>query len=239
MNDEQPIYPLLGFDDSFRFSCGEHQPCFVDCCTGTNIWLYPYDVIRISRSLGVSTTGFIQRFCWYMNPAPPGYPVLLLQNANEGEGRCPFAEDNGCSIYPDRPWICRLFPVVPVECRIDLTPEADRRFRIFVWDECCGAGSGTAQTVREWWQRAGMNIYEETFLYWQRLTEELTCSDHLPLNGEKAELFKLGSYDPDRLLMILKAGDSPFQQEELERAGKDDLFLLKLACRWLQHELSR
>lgn len=241
MESEQPIYPELCFDASFRFSCGEHQSCFVECCTGTKIWLYPYDVIRISRSLVISTTDFIQRFCWYMDPAPPGYPVLLLQNADEGEGRCPFAEDSGCSVYPDRPWICRLFPVVPLECRTDLTTETDRRFKIFCWEGCRGVGNGPEVTVREWWQRAGMAIYEETYLDWQRLTEELKCSGQLPLSGEKAELFKLGSYDLDLFRQQFLAGELreelPLMKEELEKADKDDMFLLQISCRWLQRVL--
>jgi len=238
MESEQPIYPELDFDGSFRFSCGPHISCFVHCCTGTKVWLYPYDVVRISRSLGLSTTEFIRRHCRYFD-SPPHFPVLLLKSANDGEGRCPFALDSGCSVYPDRPWICRLFPVVPVECRTDETAETDRRFNIFVWKGCRGVGNGPETTVRQWWQNAGMAEYEETYLDWQKLTEELKLSGPLP--GEKAELFKLGSFDPDQLLERLRAGEyaETFSLEaaELERAGSDDIFLMQLACRWMSRVL--
>ncbi len=237
MTSEQPIYPELDFDGSFRFSCGPHISCFIDCCTGTNIWLYPFDVIRISRSLGISTTEFIRRHCRYFD-SPPHFPVLLLQNADNGEGRCPFAGDSGCSIYPDRPWVCRLFPVVPVECRTDETAEADRRFNIFVWKGCRGVESGPETTVREWWTNAGMTMYEETFLDWQKLTDELKSSKIVPLTGEAAEQFKLGSFDVDRFrenLLDGEYGDTiSIDEKELEDAANDDIFMMQVACRLMR-----
>lgn len=240
MESEQPIYPELDFDGSFRFSCGPHISCFVHCCTGTNIWLYPFDVLRISRSLGISTTEFINRHCRYFD-SPPHFPVLLLKNADNGEGRCPFALDSGCSVYPDRPWICRLFPVVPTDCRTDETAEADRRFNIFVWKGCRGVGTGAEITVREWWANAGMAVYEETYLDWQKLTDELKSSSLVPLTGESAQRFKLGSFDFDLFREKLLAGEYgdifPLEADELRRAADDDIFLMQTACRWMRRVL--
>lgn len=235
--DEQPKYDELGLEDSFNFTCGEGQPCFVDCCTGTRIWLYPYDVVRIRRALGISSGEFLRRYTWFLDPGPPGYPVLLLKSANRGEGRCPFAEDSGCTIYPDRPWICRLFPVIPVECRTDITSEADRRFNILEWEGCRGVGRGPAVTIREWWQRSGMSVYEEAYPDWQQLTEALKSSSLLPLSSEATEQFILGSYDPDLFREKLLTGEVretlSLDKSELTRALIDDVFLLKIACRWM------
>lgn len=239
---EQPIYAEMGFADSFNFTCGEHVSCFVDCCTGTRIWLYPNDVLRISRHLSLTTTELLHQYCKFFEPATAGYPVLLLKSADEGKGRCPFAVESGCTIYPDRPWICRLFPVIPVECRTDLTPEAERRFNVLVWEGCRGVGCGPAVTIGEWWQRTGMAAYEESYLDWQQLLEELKNSGLLPLEGKAAEQFSLGSYDPDRFRGKLLAGvfrdTLPLDDAELERAADDDIFLLQVACRWLRRELS-
>jgi uncharacterized protein len=256
--NEHPTYPEMGFDGSFNFTCGEHVSCFLACCTGTRIWLYPYDVLRISRFLGLTSTELLQRYCKFFgssspdsspdsspfapdSPDSPGFPVLLLKSADEGKGRCPFAMESGCTIYPDRPWICRLFPVIPVECRTDLTAEADRRFNILVWEGCCGVGNGPAVTIREWWRRAGIAAYEESYLDWQQLTEDLKSSGLLPLAGEAAGQFILGSYDLDLFRKKLLAGEFrktlPLDKAELERAGNDDIFLLQVACRWLRKVL--
>lgn len=240
MND-QPTYSEMGFDGSFNFTCGTHIPCYLDCCIGTRIWLYPYDVLRISRFLGLTSTEFLRSYCKFYEPDETGFPVLLLRSADDGKGRCPFAIETGCTIYPERPWICRLFPVIPVECHTDETPEPERRFNVLVWEGCRGVGNGPAVTVREWWQRAGIFSYEEAYLPWQRLLEELKGSGRLPLTGEEAEQFILGSFDPDLFREKLLAGEFrdalPLDKHELKRAGKDDRFLMKLSCRWMNRVL--
>lgn len=239
--NEQPVYTEMGFDGVFNFTCGRHVSCFLDCCTGTRIWLYPYDVLRISRYLGLSPSEFFQSYCKFYEPDEAGFPVLLFRSADNGQGRCPFVREDGCAIYPERPWICRLFPVIPVECRTDLTPEAERRFNVLVWEGCRGIGCGQAVTIGEWWRRADIFTYEEAYLPWQRLLEGLKGSGRLPLTGEGEEQFILGSYDPDRFREKLLAGEFRnvlgLEQEELERAGSDDLFLMEVACRWLEKVL--
>lgn len=238
---EQPTYAEMGFDGVFNFTCGEHVSCFVDCCCGTRIWLYPYDVLRISRLLGLTTTELLQQYCKFFEPDEAGFPVLLFKSADEGKGRCPFAEDSGCRIYPERPWICRLFPVIPVECRTDLTPKAERRFNVLVWEGCRGVGCGPAVTIEEWWQRAGMAAYEESYPTWQLLLEDLKSSGSLPLPAEAAEQFILGSFDLDRFRDKLLGGELrdvlPLDEAELELAANDDIFLLQVACRWLRRVL--
>jgi Fe-S-cluster containining protein len=240
---KQPDYSELCFDDRFRFFCGPHLSCFVECCRGTRIWLYPFDVLRISRSLGLSTGAFLDRFCCYYDEDGPGYPILLLRSADEGRGRCPFAQDPGCTIYPDRPWICRLFPVSPRECRTDRTPDEERRFSIVEWEGCRGVRNGPEVSIREWFERSGTAIYDETYLDWQDLTLGLREGGRLPLTGAAAELFKLGSYDPDRLLDELATGnwqqELPLTLEELTAARHDDLALLALSCRWLHRVLPK
>jgi len=239
---EQPTYAEMGFDGVFNFTCGAHVSCFVDCCTGTRIWLYPYDVLRISRFLSLTTSELLQRYCKFYEPDEAGFPVLLFKSAENGKGRCPFAGESGCRIYPERPWICRLFPVIPVECRTDLTPEAERRFNVLVWEGCRGVGCGPAVSIGEWWQRAGIFAYEEAYLPWQQLLEELKTSGLQPLTGEAAEKFILGSYDLDRFRSNLLAAafrdTLPLDEAELKLAATDDIFLLQVACRWLRRELS-
>ena len=40
------------------------------------------------------------------------YPVILFR-MKDAEGKpCPFVdEEKGCSIYEDRPWSCRMYPL--------------------------------------------------------------------------------------------------------------------------------
>ena len=37
----------LSVDDTFRFGCGPHVPCFTECCGKLELVLTPYDVLRL------------------------------------------------------------------------------------------------------------------------------------------------------------------------------------------------
>jgi uncharacterized protein len=83
-------------DSAFGFSCGR---C-IGCCHNKKIQLNPYEIARMASYLGISTTAFITRYT-------VGGTVLK----NREDGACIFLETKGCSIHPDRPLVCRLYPL--------------------------------------------------------------------------------------------------------------------------------
>ena len=44
-------YPRLGPDDTFQFACHPGVSCFNRCCGDVNIFLSPYDVLRLKTGL--------------------------------------------------------------------------------------------------------------------------------------------------------------------------------------------
>ncbi|WP_202319439.1 YkgJ family cysteine cluster protein [Archaeoglobus neptunius] len=96
--------------DKFRFSCYPGISCFNECCQNLNIALTPYDVLRMARGLGVTTTGFLEKYTeMHIGPAT-GLPVVVLKMS----GKCPFVSEKGCAIYSHRPTACRLYPLARV-----------------------------------------------------------------------------------------------------------------------------
>lgn len=79
------------------------SPCLREgcshCCQGTEMPLTKQEVDRISR-LGFAPAEFIEEVDGW----------LQLRNAREG--CCSFLRFGLCSIYPDRPEGCRLYPIV-------------------------------------------------------------------------------------------------------------------------------
>jgi Fe-S-cluster containining protein len=76
-----------------------------------NLFLYPYDVIRLKQCLGISSDQFIDRYVDVVLRAGNHFPDVLLHMSTDREQTCPFLTDAGCTVYPDRPDTCRTFPI--------------------------------------------------------------------------------------------------------------------------------
>ncbi len=81
----------------FGFSCNR---C-IGCCRYKKIQLNPYEIARMAHNLGISTTGFIATYTAH------GGTVLQTRE----DGTCIFLDAEGCGIHPDRPLVCRLYPL--------------------------------------------------------------------------------------------------------------------------------
>ncbi len=52
MNEEHAEKFLFTLDDKFKFSCHKELTCYNTCCRDVNIFLTPYDVLRMRRGPG-------------------------------------------------------------------------------------------------------------------------------------------------------------------------------------------
>ena len=53
--------PRLGPDDRFEFGCHPGVSCFNRCCGDVNIFLSPYDVLRMKKRLGMTSSDFLEK----------------------------------------------------------------------------------------------------------------------------------------------------------------------------------
>ena len=81
----------------FFFSCVR---C-LRCCHHKKIQVNPYEIVRLAANRGISTAEFIERHT---------HESGTILNWEEG-GACVFLDSQGCSIHPDRPLVCRLYPL--------------------------------------------------------------------------------------------------------------------------------
>jgi Fe-S-cluster containining protein len=72
------------------------------CCHHQSIQLNPYEVARLARNRGLTTDEF--RAAWTVEGAG-------LHLAQAESGACVFLGDEGCTVHPDRPLVCRLYPL--------------------------------------------------------------------------------------------------------------------------------
>jgi Fe-S-cluster containining protein len=72
------------------------------CCYNKCIQINPYESARLARNLDQTTTEF--RAAWTLD----GAGTVLKQTDT---GACVFLGDDGCTVHPDRPLVCRLYPL--------------------------------------------------------------------------------------------------------------------------------
>jgi Fe-S-cluster containining protein len=88
---------LLRRDSPFSYVCRQCNRC----CSKKIIKLNPYEVARLSANRGISTTNLIRTFTLAHGT------VLKLTDS----GECIFHTPQGCVVHPDRPLVCRLYPL--------------------------------------------------------------------------------------------------------------------------------
>ncbi|MCP4690089.1 MAG: YkgJ family cysteine cluster protein [Desulfobacterales bacterium] len=165
MNDPARGGRILLDDQTFRFSCAPDVPCFTRCCRDADMYLYPYDIIRLKNRLGLSSDAFLKQHTISALRDNPHFPSLMLRMSDADGRPCPFLSDEGCRVYPDRPFSCRAYPLEPAMAR---TAETSRGVIYYIsrHAHCLGHNQTREWTAREWIQDQEMTPYHEFNARW-------------------------------------------------------------------------
>jgi hypothetical protein len=223
--------PILTRDSTFSFACHADLPCFTQCCRDVNIYLTPYDILKLRRALGISSGEVLEKYTRAFLAGPAQIPFVQLLMDPETL-YCRLVTEDGCSVYDNRPWACRMYPLDP----------ADRigEYRIIVGKErCLGLKEAATCSVGEWLHRQGLESYGEMDAAFQAV-----MSKDVQPGSELAERFRkllCLVYDIDRFAAMIQ-GDT-FQsfygldEEVVREALEDDEALLRLAFDYIRAEL--
>ncbi len=224
----------LTVESRLRFRCGADLPCFTRCCRDVNIFLSPYDVLRLKRRLGVSSEEFLERFTIPLISRTAGFPVVVLRMEEDRDRACPFVGPAGCTVYEDRPWSCRMFPLDRAEQK--------GAFRIIAPPELCqGLGEDSERGVGEYLQSQDVLPYEEMERPFERIASDPRLRRERIENPRIQEMCRMALYDLDRFRRFVL--ESRFLQlfyvekDLADAIRQDDLELMKLAFRWLEFGL--
>ena len=137
--------------EGFTFACNPEVPCFTRCCRRLELVLYPYDILRLKKRLGITSEEFLNTYAGVGQGANPYFPAVVLRMRPEPDYLCPFLHpEEGCLVYSDRPSACRTYPL---ERAVDRNPERGkaRDFYFLVrHDYCQGHGLGRQWPLKEW-----------------------------------------------------------------------------------------
>lgn len=150
----------------FSFRCHPELDCFNRCCRNLNLFLYPYDVLRLKRNLGISSGQFLDRHVDVVLRPGHFFPEVLLTMSASTERTCPFLTDAGCSVYADRPDTCRSFPIEQGRLLGENPTRDESVFFFRPPDFCLGQNESTQWTVPEWLQDQKADKHQEWTVRW-------------------------------------------------------------------------
>ena len=227
---------LLGVYDFFQFECRKGIKCFNTCCANVNIFLTPYDVLRMKNNLGISSEEFLQKYTTILRPEKIIFPVVMLKLRDDEKKQCYFVSEEGCQIYEDRPWVCRIFPLDK--------KESDEEETFFILKHrlgCLGFEQKNTWRVEDWIFSQEMNVFEKYENLYQAITEHERAQRLDVVNPDVLLMVQMATYNLDKFRRFVFQSNF-FNYFEIEKGRKeliknDDVELLLLGFDWLKFGL--
>lgn len=231
---------LLNEEDRFCFRCHPGISCFNRCCRNLNLFLYPYDVIRLKNNLGITSEQFIDRYTDVVVRPGSHFPDVLLKMADNAEKTCPFLSPEGCRVYADRPQTCRAFPV---EHGLYFDAERNRTRLVYFFrppDFCKGRNETTSWTQKTWEADQNASFYNQITVEWAEVLR-LFADD--PWGGEgptgrRGKMAFMAAYNIDAFRDFV-LHSSFLKRYNVKSAVRlklknDDVALLRLGMAWIK-----
>lgn len=230
---------VLGPEDNFRFECRPGLDCFTHCCRDITIFLSPYDIIRMKNALKITSSEFLSTYT-LTGIGDRGLPVVVLKMADNEKKSCSFVTAQGCTIYDDRPWSCRMYPLQPQSSRI--TDKARKEYySVMDVPFCRGLAEDKTSTVANWKESQGITIYQEMEKSFNKIMTNPHLDGQKITNPKIQEMFYMACYDLDRFRRFVFESKFLDTYEVAPAVVKkirgDDVALFKLAMQWLEHGL--
>ena len=245
MDTENPeqVPGQIDDDDTFSFHCHAGLSCFNLCCRNLNLFLYPYDVIRLKQRLGITSDQFIEQYVDIVLRPSNFFPEVLLRMAENEQKTCPFLTDQGCSVYPDRPDACRTFPVEHGAFYDAETRTTDIIHFFRPPDFCMGQHENRTWTVQTYAQDQDAVTYNKMTARWAKL-KRLFHADPWGKegpDGPRAKMAFMAAYNTDRFQAFIL--ESSFLKRYkvksaiLRKIREDEAELLKFGFEWIKFYL--
>ncbi len=226
---------------TLKFGCHPGVTCFNKCCSDVNLFLTPYDILRLRNSLGINSEKFLDRHTIMPIDKNQNHPVVLLKMLDDEDLSCPFLDlKKGCTVYEDRPWACRMFPVGKASPK----EEKAMPFYFFMREDICeGWKEETSWSIRGWIKDQGVEPYDKM----GELFKQVSLHDFFGKGGKltppQMEMFHMVSYNLDKFRRFVF--ESSFldrveiDPERIEKMKKDDEEMLLFGFEWLRFSLFR
>lgn len=240
---KSPTLPtVLSPDSKLKFSCHKGISCFNACCKKSDIILVPYDVLRLQKYLGMTSEEFLNA---HTVPYPMDQDqVPGLKMKTDETGACLFLDpENGCTVYENRPTVCRYYPLAVLNIREKDSSEPRIQYSLVVEEHCKGHEEDRKITVEEYRKEQGCDEFDFYNQEWYELILKKKSAG--PGVGKPSEmslqLFFMASYNTDmfrRFVLSDKFRASyDIPEETYQQIKKDDVALLQFGYKLMRQAL--
>jgi len=183
----------------------------------------------MKRGLGITSDEFLERYALIIPKKNRLIPLVLLK-MNDEDKRCPFVSQEGCSVYEDRPWPCRMFPLdMNDDGTFDFITDASR---------CFGLKEDDVWAIGDWLVDQGIVPYDEMNTLFTDITAPLQAHEMDIENPQISKMIFMALYNLDRFReFVLKSTFLERLEVEpirVEKIKRDDVELLKFGIDWIK-----
>lgn len=225
----------------FNFNCHDGVECFMVCCKNVDMFLYPFDILRLKNALNISSQEFMEQYTNVVKGiSHPYFPSIMLRLINDEDKSCPFLKDQGCGLYNDRPSACRTYPL---ERGVDRTPEKGMVKDFYFLTNhtyCKGHYEEKSFTVKKWIRDQRLDEYNMMNDLWAEVDTVFAGNPWTGegSGGQKQQIVFTACYDIDNF-RIMAAKHQLIDRYNLTRDQKrrikeSDTELLKFSFEWVK-----
>lgn len=237
--DSSILKPIIG--NRLHFRCHRDIKCFNKCCADLNLLLTPYDILRITGHLKISTDDFLDDFTDTRIDERSRFPMVYLQMKDDGNKPCPFVSRDGCTIYEHRPGACRIYPLGRATAKPDSQRDLTEQFFTVNETHCLGFNEDVEWTIDEWVENEGLKEYNEINDQWMEIITSQKSLGNEDAFRKKMQMFYMASYNLDKFKNFLFKSSffnlfdvDPTQRIKMETDNRE---LLKFSFCWLKFSL--
>lgn len=235
----KPITP----EGIFSFACHPGVSCFNKCCHEIDVILTPVDILKMKTALNIRSDEFLKKYTTLQTLKDTGIPLVKLLMRENSNGACIFLDGSkGCSIYQNRPQVCRSYPLGlgtldPRHEKLQTEGQSPEARFMIQEDMCKGHLEPKTWTLKKWMEDQGTVVMEEGNKPWMEIVAKLKAMKINDKQNHEISLFIMASYDLDTFRQFV------FESSFLERFEVDintvksirseQESLLKFGMEWL------
>ena len=240
-NEQFHLKPISQ-EGKFPFSCYPGISCFNACCHEIDVVLTPFDVLRMKNQLGITSDSFLTQYTLLQKLKGTDIPLVKLKMRDEAgrRERCIFLDDRGCSIYGNRPAVCRSYPTGVATHGSGKEDSGNPDF-IIEEEMCKGRFEKKEWRVEEWKKGQGVLELDKLNKPWLEMVAKLKSLSLKDDKDQKMNIFLMACFDLDTFRKMvfhssfLKRFD--IDRKRIQLIEKNEEKLLQFGFDWLHFVL--